>query len=79
MSTVKWTLTDAGMHGQIARRKPFLSRANQKKHLQFAVEHQLWTVEDWSKIIFSDKLKFNLYKSDSVTHMFGEVWGRLLT
>ena len=57
------------MHGRIARRKPFLSRANQTKRLQFALERQHWTVKDWSKIVFSDESKFNLYKSDGRTYV----------
>ena len=69
VSTVKRTLADFGMHGRIARRKPFLSAANRKKHLQFALEHKDWTVEDWGKIIFSDESKFNLYKSDGRTYV----------
>ena len=57
------------MHGRIARQKPFLSRANQKKRLQFAIQRQNWTIEDWSRIVFSDESKFKLYKSDGRTYI----------
>ena len=40
VSTVKRTLADFGMHGRIARRKPFLSAANRKKHLPQAQRKQ---------------------------------------
>ena len=69
MSTVKRTLADFRMHGRIARRKSFLSVANRKKRLQFALEHKDWTVEHWGKIIFSDESKFNLYKSNGCTYV----------
>ena len=64
VSTVKRTLADFGMHGRIARWKPFLSAANRKTCLQFALDYKDWTVKDWDKIIFSDESKFYLYKSD---------------
>ena len=69
VSTVKRTLADFGMHGRIAVREPFLSAANRKNRLQFALENKDGTVEDWGKIIFSDESKFNLYKSDGHTYV----------
>ena len=44
VSTIKRTLVNAGMHGHIARRKPFLSRVNRKQRLQFALQRKNWLV-----------------------------------
>ena len=77
VATIKRTLVNAGMHGRIARRKPYLSRVNRKRRLRFALQHKNWSVEDWSQIIFSDESKFQLYKSNGRTYVNGEVWGKL--
>ncbi len=44
--------------------KPLISRENQKARLTFAEEHVVWTEENWSKVHFSDEIKFNLFGSD---------------
>ena len=69
VATIKRTLVNAGMHGRIARRKPYLSRVNRKRRLRFALQHKNWSVEDWSQIIFSDESKFQLYKSNGRTYV----------
>ena len=40
------------------RKKPFLMELQRKKHLAWAKIHQQWTVEQWSKVIFSDESNF---------------------
>lgn len=31
---------------------------------RYAREHQHWTMDDWSKVMFTDEYKFMLYKHD---------------
>ncbi|CAJ0922300.1 14878_t:CDS:2 [Entrophospora sp. SA101] len=38
--------------------------ANGLRQLEFAKEHEHWTIEDWSKIIWSDEPKFKVFGSD---------------
>ena len=52
-STVKTRLIDAGLNGRISRRKPLLPK-----------EHRDWTEDIWSKVVWSDESKFNLFHSD---------------
>ena len=40
--------------------KPFISEINQKKRYEWAKAHITWTVEDWSKVIWTDESPFVL-------------------
>ncbi|GFY09625.1 transposable element Tcb1 transposase [Trichonephila clavipes] len=59
--TVRNMIRHAGYSSRVARKKPFISLQNQKKHLEFAKTHQLKTDNFWKKVIFS---KFNIFGSD---------------
>lgn len=54
---------------QAARKKPYISEKNRKERIAFAKEHVHWTSEQWSKVIFTDKSKFNRLYSDEETYM----------
>ena len=45
----------------MAVRKPLLRIGNKKKRLQWAIDHQNWTEEDWGKVLWSDESKFELF------------------
>lgn len=53
--TVRRRLVQANLHGRKARRKPLLTEDQKKKRLLWAKKYKNWTVEDWSKIIWSDE------------------------
>ncbi len=38
--------------------KPLLNQRQRQKHLTWAVEKKNWTVDQWSKVLFSDESKF---------------------
>ncbi|GFV81217.1 calpain-A [Trichonephila clavipes] len=65
--TVRNVIRHAGYSSRVARKKPFISLQNQKKHLEFVKTHQLKTDNFWKKVIFSDEIK---HGGDSVM-----VWG----
>ena len=46
-STVKRWLQDAGLLCRVAKKKPYLRLANERKRLRWAKEHTHWTEEDW--------------------------------
>ncbi len=46
-------------------RVPLLSDKNRKRRLQFAQAHQIWTIEDWKNVAWSDESWFMLRHSDS--------------
>ena len=65
--TVMHTLVRAGLHSQKKVKKPHLSTKNVKARLEFARIHQHWTVEDSSRVVFSNESKINRFCSDGMT------------
>jgi len=48
-----------------ACKKLLVSKKNKAARLEFAKEHINWTTTEWSKILWSDESKFNLFGNDS--------------
>lgn len=65
-STVKRRLRADGLFGRRPSRKPMVSAKNRRDRLDFARNHINWTTKDWSKILWSDESKFNLFSSDGI-------------
>ena len=54
--TTVWRILQAsGLKKTKPTHKPGLTEAMKKAHLQFALDHQGWTLDDWKRIIWSDK------------------------
>ena len=62
--TVCWHLKQAGMKAVVKKKHPLLSQCHRHAHLDFALGHQHWTVDDWMKVVWSDEVKFNRLGSD---------------
>jgi len=62
--TVRNALRRAGLKSAVKQKKPFLSKAHQRRRLEFALEHQHWTLDDWSRVVWSDESKINRMGSD---------------
>ncbi|GFV82830.1 transposable element Tcb2 transposase [Trichonephila clavipes] len=63
-------LRKAGYHGRNMRRKPFVSKVNRKKRIDFAKENEKQDRNSWNSVIFSDASKFNIHGSDG----YQKVW-----
>ena len=61
--TVSRRLQEIGLFNRTPRKKPLVSSKN-KKRLEFANSYVIWTYENWAKVFFSDKNKFNLFGND---------------
>lgn len=70
--TIRQVLHREGYHGRVSRRKPYISKANKLKCLQFA-KHVNYPESFWKNLIFSDEIKINLFGVDGKEI----VWGRL--
>jgi transposase len=64
--TVRRALKKAGMHAVTKKKKPKLLKRHVTARLNFALQHEYWTVEDWKQVIWSDKTKINMVGSDGI-------------
>lgn len=62
--TVRRVLKSAGYNARVARKKPFISKINKKKRIEFANEFVHKKLDFWDKVLFSDESKFNIFRSD---------------
>ena len=67
--TIRRRLKAVGLHGRIARRKPFVSLKNRQHRMQWARQHAHWTAKEWSKVLWSDESKFSRTGSDGRTYI----------
>ncbi len=58
-STVHQVLKDSGLKVSVKKKKPKLSTCHMKQGMEFALQHQHWTKDDWNKVIWSDETKTN--------------------
>lgn len=65
--TVRRYLRKEGFHSRVPRRKPFISELNRAKRLDFAKKYYKIHEKDpefWSRVIFTDECKFNIFRND---------------
>lgn len=62
--TVRRVLKNEGYNARVCRKKPFISKVNQKKRLDFAKEFLNHPQSFWNNVLFSDERKFCVYRSD---------------
>ena len=56
-------MVEAGLGGRIAAGKPLLWAQNKKRRLQWAKQHEQFTVDDWKHVIWTNKSKFLIFGS----------------
>ena len=62
--TVRIILKNMGMKAFLKKKKRFLSAKHKSQRLDFALQHQYWTIDDWKRVIWSDETKINLLGPD---------------
>lgn len=50
-------------------KKPLISKTNKKAWITFVKAHQNWTSIEWSKVLWSDESKFNLFSSNGIKYV----------
>lgn len=68
--TVRKYLNKEGIHGRTARKKPLISKVNQRKRLNFARKHINEPPEYWKRVLWTDESKINLFGSDCGTNVW---------
>lgn len=74
-ATIRNVFKQAGYHSRTARMKPLISKKNKKKRLEYAKAYLNHGPEYWSRVIFTDESKFNIFKSDGKV----KVWRKVKT
>ena len=69
--TVCTTLQELDYSHKVAKRHPFLKNHDRKALLQYAKKHQHWTIENWSRVIFTDEISV---KIDMERHFRDLIW-----
>ena len=60
------------MYCRRARKKPFLTKVHIARRKAWAEGLQTWTMADWSKIIWTDEMSFEIGKDSRVTRVWRE-------
>ena len=63
-ATVNNRLLERGLKARRPAKKPFLSRENKRKRLQWARDHEKYQLRHWRHVLFSDESRFLLYTAD---------------
>lgn len=64
--TVQRRMVEHGLHVHHGVKKPLISKKSKTERLRWAREYGKWSQGQWSKIIWSDESKFNLFNSDGI-------------
>ena len=77
--TVRRALRRVGLVARKKIKKPRFQDRYKKLRLEFAKKHASWTVEDWSRVIWSDETKINRLGSDGCKWVWKKQGARQLT
>jgi len=71
---IRTALHKEGYTRGVRRRKPPLSDVNQKKRLDWAKEHENWTLEQWDELLWSDEtwVQPGPHRKQWVTRLIGD-------
>ena len=63
-NTMRHALREAGLGAQVQQRKSFFSHKHVLARLRFAQRYEIWTIDDWKRVIFNDETKINRISSN---------------
>lgn len=64
MNIIRKEVQLLGFHGRAAVFKPFITKSNSTAWLRWYNTCQLWTVQQWKRVFWSDESRFSLYRFD---------------
>ena len=62
--TIKRRANECGLFGLVARKRPYVNKANRSKRLNFAKTMSNKSQNFWNTVLWIDESKFNLFGSD---------------
>ncbi|TMZ26485.1 hypothetical protein EMF65_33690 [Klebsiella pneumoniae] len=62
--TVRRELHGMGFHGRAAASKPYITKCNAKRRMQWCKARRHWTLEQWRRVLWSDESRFSVWQSD---------------
>uniref|UniRef100_A0A8C5QSV3 Transposase Tc1-like domain-containing protein n=1 Tax=Leptobrachium leishanense TaxID=445787 RepID=A0A8C5QSV3_9ANUR len=66
--TVRRELHGMRFHGRAAASKPYITKCNAERRMQWCKACRHWTLEQWRRVLWSDESRFSIWQSD------GRVW-----
>ena len=79
MKASQHPLSEAGLYGRTAVKKPQMKKKNCVKRLQWAKEHKHWTIDQWNKVFWPDESKFEIFGSNKSVYVRRRVDERAAT
>lgn len=64
VETIRKRLRARGLYSRRQLRVPELSRQNKTDRLNWCLQHQNWTIENWQNVLFSDETRIGLRSDD---------------
>lgn len=62
VSTLRNRLSEVGLNGRVARKKPLLTLKQKKARLNWALKHKQWKEAEWERVLWSDESPFHLFE-----------------
>jgi len=53
-----------GFYGRAAASKPYITKGNAKRLMQWYKARRHWTLEQWRRVLWSDESRFSIWQSD---------------
>lgn len=66
--TVRRGLCEVGLEAEKVKKRPALKKTQIKLRKLFAKKYREWTIDDWSRVVFSDESKVNRISSDGLQY-----------
>jgi transposase len=68
--TVRRALQESGLQSATKKKVPMLKKTHRQRRLEFAQQHENWTVDDWKRVLWSDETKINRIGSDGKVYVW---------
>lgn len=68
--TVRRALQESGFYSAMKKKVPMLKKIHHQQQLKFAQWHEIWTVADWKRDLWTDETKIDRIGSDGIAYVW---------